>query len=168
VFTESYNPILLLNTFFAPHNFHILPMNNLSTSIAEVDQPSHQQQIRKIMFGNTQTNFVFASIFAACLVGAPVAASAQSGVASIYSGGLTANGERASASGLTAAHRTLPFGTMVRVTNQSTGRSVVVRINDRGPFVSGRVIDLTPAGARALGFSGLAHVTLDVVGHGRS
>ncbi|MGC1358804.1 MAG: septal ring lytic transglycosylase RlpA family protein [Xanthobacteraceae bacterium] len=91
-------------------------------------------------------------------------ASAQSGVASIYSGGLTANGEHASASGLTAAHKTLPFGTMVRVTNQSTGRSVVVRINDRGPFVSGRIIDLTPAGARALGFSGLTKVTLDVVG----
>jgi rare lipoprotein A len=94
-----------------------------------------------------------------------MAASAQSGVASIYSGGLTANGEHASAGGLTAAHRTLPFGTMVRVTNQSTGRSVVVRINDRGPFVRGRIIDLTPAGGRALGFSGLAPVRVDVIGH---
>jgi peptidoglycan lytic transglycosylase len=91
---------------------------------------------------------------------------ALSGVASVYSGGRTANGETAAASGLTAAHRTLPFGTMVRVTNQGTGRSVVVRINDRGPFVRGRVIDLTPAGAHALGFSGLAHVTLTVVGRG--
>ena len=117
------------------------------------------------MPGNTQTKFTLASIvLAAVLVGVPMAASAQSGVASIYSGGLTANGEHASASGLTAAHKTLPFGTMVRVTNQSTGRSVVVRINDRGPFVSGRIIDLTPAGARALGFSGLTKVTLDVVG----
>jgi rare lipoprotein A len=117
------------------------------------------------MPGNTQTKFALASIFiAACLVVAPIAASAQSGVASIYSGGLTANGEHASPSGLTAAHKTLPFGTMVRVTNQSTGRSVVVRINDRGPFVGGRIIDLTPAGARALGFSGLTKVTLDVVG----
>ncbi len=89
-----------------------------------------------------------------------------SGIASVYSGGRTANGEIAAAGGLTAAHRTLPFGTMVRVTNNSTGRSVVVRINDRGPFVRGRVIDLTPAGARALGFSGLAHVTLSVVGRG--
>ncbi|MGA7165289.1 MAG: septal ring lytic transglycosylase RlpA family protein, partial [Pseudolabrys sp.] len=59
-----------------------------------------------------------------------------------------------------AAHRTLPFGTHVRVTNKSNGRSVVVRINDRGPFVRGRIIDLTPAAASALGFSGLAHVTL--------
>jgi len=95
-----------------------------------------------------------------------IGAQAQSGIASVYgySGARTASGERASPSGLTAAHRSLPFGTLVRVTNQSTGRSVVVRINDRGPFVRGRVIDLTPAAARALGFSSLAHVTLDVVG----
>ncbi len=89
-----------------------------------------------------------------------------SGIASVYRGGHTANGEFASSGGMTAAHRTLPFGTMVRVTNRSTGRSIVVRINDRGPFVRGRVIDLTPAGAHALGFSGLAPVTLAVVGRG--
>lgn len=90
----------------------------------------------------------------------------QSGIASVYSGERTANGEFASAGGLTAAHRTLPFGSMVRVTNSSTGRSVVVRINDRGPFVRGRVIDLTPAAARAIGSSGLAHVTLAVLHRG--
>jgi rare lipoprotein A len=90
----------------------------------------------------------------------------QSGIASVYSGGRTANGERASAGRLTAAHRSLPFGTMVRVTHRGTGRSVVVRINDRGPFVRGRVIDVTPAAAHALGFSGLAPVTLTVVAHG--
>jgi len=91
------------------------------------------------------------------------AASAQSGIASIYAynGEKTANGERAHSGGLTAAHKTLPFGTRVRVTNKRNGRSVVVRINDRGPFVRGRVIDLTPAGARALGFSGLAPVTVE-------
>jgi rare lipoprotein A len=94
----------------------------------------------------------------------PVIASAQTGIASIYSGGRTANGEHARASGMTAAHRTLPFGTMVRVTNQRSGRSVVVRINDRGPFIRGRVIDVTPAAAHVLGFSGLAPVTLAVVG----
>ena len=88
-------------------------------------------------------------------------AHAQSGMASIYSGGRTANGERAAAGGLTAAHRTLPFGTQVRVTNRANGRSVVVRINDRGPFVRGRIIDLTPAGARALGFSGIARVEVE-------
>jgi rare lipoprotein A len=98
------------------------------------------------------------------LIGAGNIASAQSGIASIYSGGRTANGERASAHRLTAAHRTLPFGTMVKVTNRRTGLSVVVRINDRGPFVRGRVIDVTPAAARELGFSGLAPVELAVLG----
>lgn len=93
-----------------------------------------------------------------------MSASAQSGIASVYSGGRTANGERMVSSALTAAHRSLPFGTMVRVTDNHTGRSVVVRINDRGPFVRGRVIDLSPAAAHALGFSGLANVTLNVVG----
>jgi peptidoglycan lytic transglycosylase len=87
----------------------------------------------------------------------------MSGIASVYSGGRTANGEVAAAGGLTAAHRSLPFGTMVKVTNRGSGRSVVVRINDRGPFVRGRVIDLTPAAARAIGFYGLAPVTLSVV-----
>ncbi len=80
-------------------------------------------------------------------------------------GGRTANGEYAHADRLTAAHRTLPFGTLVRVTNRNNGRSVVVRINDRGPFIRGRVIDLTPAGARAIGFSGLAPVTLTIIDH---
>jgi len=65
---------------------------------------------------------------------------------------------------MTAAHRTLPFGTMVRVTNTGTGKSVVVRINDRGPFVKGRIIDLTPGAARAIGIAGLGAVTVDVVG----
>jgi rare lipoprotein A len=86
------------------------------------------------------------------------------GMASVYSGGRTANGEHASPGRLTAAHRSLPFGTMVRVTNRNTGRTVVVRINDRGPFVRGRVIDLTPAAAREIGMSGLAPVQLSVVG----
>lgn len=89
---------------------------------------------------------------------------AQSGIASVYNYGRTANGERVVATKLTAAHRSLPFGTLVRVTNRSNRRSVVVRINDRGPFVRGRVIDITPAGARSLGFSGLAEVDLVVIG----
>jgi rare lipoprotein A len=116
------------------------------------------------MAGNSLKTTLFASVLLVAATAIPMVASAQSGIASVYSGGRTANGERASAGGLTAAHRTLPFGTMVRVTNNRTGRSVVVRINDRGPFVRGRVIDLTPAAARELGFSGLANVTLDVVG----
>jgi rare lipoprotein A len=63
---------------------------------------------------------------------------------------------------LTAAHRTLPFGTRVTVTNRQNGRSTVVRINDRGPFVKGRVIDLSPAAAQALDVGGLAPVSLSV------
>jgi rare lipoprotein A len=97
--------------------------------------------------------------------------SATSGMASVYAskgdrynGARTASGERVQAGGLTAAHRSLPFGTRVQVTNRRNNKSVIVRINDRGPFVRGRVIDVTPAGARALGFSGLAPVTLSVVG----
>ena len=89
-------------------------------------------------------------------------AHAESGMASVYSykGSRTASGERAHPSQFTAAHRRYPFGTMVQVTNKRNGKSVVVRINDRGPFIRGRVIDVTPAAARALGFSGVAPVTL--------
>jgi rare lipoprotein A len=94
------------------------------------------------------------------------AAAPQTGIASVYSDEQTANGEYAHASALTAAHRTLPFGTMVIVTNIQTDRSVVVRINDRGPYIRGRVIDLTPAGARAIGSSGLAQVKLTVLSLG--
>jgi rare lipoprotein A len=88
------------------------------------------------------------------------------GVASVYStdsGSRTAQGGRLNPGALTAAHRSLPFGTKVRVTNKRNGRSVVVTINDRGPFVRGRVIDLTPASAHALGFAGLATVNLEVI-----
>jgi len=91
-------------------------------------------------------------------------ATAETGIASVYaySGGKTASGERANPGGLTAAHRTLKVGAQVRVTSRRNGGNVVVRINDRGPFVRGRVIDITPAAARALGFSGLAPVTVDI------
>jgi rare lipoprotein A len=87
------------------------------------------------------------------------------GLASVYSaesGTKTASGERLNSGAMTAAHRTLPFDTMVRVTNERNGRSAVVRINDRGPFLRGRVIDVSPAAARALGFSGVAPVSLNV------
>jgi rare lipoprotein A len=84
----------------------------------------------------------------------------QGGVASVYSGGGTASCERMNPGALTAAHPSLPFDTKVRVTNRHTGRSVVVRINDRGPFVKGRVIDLSPAAAKAIGVGGIAQVSL--------
>jgi rare lipoprotein A len=89
-----------------------------------------------------------------------------SGIASVYSGDRTASGERMNAGALTAAHRTLPFGTNVTVVNKHNGRAVVVRINDRGPFVRGRIIDLSPAAAREIGVSGLALVSLTVRGGG--
>jgi len=94
-------------------------------------------------------------------------AASQSGIASIYStreGTRTASGARLSDGALTAAHRSLPFGSKVYVTNTRNGKSVVVTITDRGPFIRGRIIDLTPAGARALGFNGLAPVTVRVAG----
>lgn len=88
------------------------------------------------------------------------------GMASYYgrelAGNRTANGERFDPGQLTAAHRTLPFGSMVRVTNVSNGDSVIVRINDRGPFHRGRVIDISHAAAREIGMhrSGTARVKL--------
>jgi peptidoglycan lytic transglycosylase len=97
--------------------------------------------------------------------------SAQSGMASYYgneSGSQTASGARFNAAGMTAAHRTLPFGTKVRVTNKSNGRSVVVTINDRGPFVRGRIIDLSTGAAGVIGMqgAGVAPVTVEVLGKG--
>ncbi len=86
------------------------------------------------------------------------------GNASWYaSGQRTANGERFNPNGLTAAHRSLPFGTRVRVTNRTNGRSVVVRINDRGPFIAGRQIDLARGAARAIGMGGTSFVSMSVM-----
>jgi len=94
---------------------------------------------------------------------------AQVGVASYYAGSWhgrrTASGERFDMHELTAAHRTLPFGTRVRVTNLNNGREVIVRINDRGPWKKKRVIDVSYAAARKLGMigPGTAKVRLDIV-----
>ena len=93
-------------------------------------------------------------------------ANAQTGRASWYAlTSITASGERCDPSAMTAAHRTLPFGTKVKVENLKNGRSVVVRINDRGPFVGGRIIDLTKGAAHKLDFvsSGTAQVRLTVL-----
>lgn len=92
-----------------------------------------------------------------------------SGIASWYGpgfhGNISASGERYNQNALTAAHRSLPFGTKVQVTNLNNGRSVIVKINDRGPYVRGRVIDLSAAAARSLGMmqSGVAPVRIDVL-----
>ena len=92
---------------------------------------------------------------------------AECGIASTYSSGTqTANGEAYNHMGISAAHKTLPFGTRVIVRNQRTGRSITVRINDRGPFVGGRIIDLSTGAKNALGMDGLASVCLEVVSYG--
>ena len=90
-----------------------------------------------------------------------IPAAAQCGRASWYAlHSRTASGERMNPSALTAAHRSLPFGTKLRVTNKNNGRSVVVRINDRGPFVKGRMLDLSRGAAGQLGFIGSGHTAV--------
>jgi rare lipoprotein A len=92
---------------------------------------------------------------------------ASSGMASYYwQGQMTASGARFNPSAMTAAHRSLPFGTRVRVTNRSNGRSVVVTINDRGPFIGGRIIDLSRGAAQVIAMTGagVAPVSLEILG----
>jgi len=93
----------------------------------------------------------------------------QEGLASVYSkdfdGKRTASGEPYDSRALTAAHRTLPLGTRIRVTNLDNGKSVRVRVNDRGPHVRGRIVDLSSSAAAALGFStGVARVRIEILG----
>ncbi|MBZ9675202.1 septal ring lytic transglycosylase RlpA family protein [Mesorhizobium sp. ES1-1] len=112
-----------------------------------------------------QTALVAVTIAAGLMAGASTtpanAAGGQCGRASWYAlHSKTASGERMNPSALTAAHRTLPFGTRLRVTNQGNGRSVVVRINDRGPFIRGRVLDLSKGAANQLGFIGSGHTAV--------
>lgn len=98
--------------------------------------------------------------------GAAATDAPSTGVASYYSEGTeTASGERFNPQELTAAHPNLPFGTHLRVTNLATGRSVVVRVNDRGPFVPGRSVDVSYSAAQQLGFldNGTAKVKMEVV-----
>jgi rare lipoprotein A len=90
-------------------------------------------------------------------------AHAESGLAAFYSGGRTASGEKTGPTALTAAHKTLPFGAMVLVTNVRNGKTVVVRIVDRGPYGRGRIIDVSRAAARELDMidSGTAMVSVE-------
>jgi rare lipoprotein A len=88
------------------------------------------------------------------------------GVASVYHDRITANGEHMNPSAMTGAHKSLPIGSIVTVHNKRNGRAVTVRINDRGPYVTGRVVDLSPGAARVIGMDGLAPVYLTVNGRG--
>jgi rare lipoprotein A len=131
-------------------------------TVSSRNEKERPLQHKMVLFSVTLAAYGFTFAHLNCAV-----AQARSGIASVYStesGTGTASGKKLNPRALTAAHRTLPFGTKVRVTNKKNGRSVVVTINDRGPFVRGRVIDLTPAGARVLGFSGLTQVELKVGG----
>jgi rare lipoprotein A len=114
------------------------------------------------------SKFIFAACAAtlslACL--SPSDTFAQSGVASYYGPGFhgrrTANGERFDMHGLTAAHRSMPFGSKIQVTNLGNGKSVVLRVNDRGPYIHGRVLDVSSGAANLLGMkqSGTARVSI--------
>ena len=123
------------------------------------------------MLGRFGTVIVLVAV-AACARERPVAVRpapcTQLGLASWYRPELhrTADGDREGPDALIAAHRNLPFGTRVRVTDLDSGRSVVVRIADRGPFVRGRIIDLSSAAARRLGMrqDGVASVRLEIPG----
>ncbi len=112
-------------------------------------------------FRRTRT-LVLAAAAAGSMSMAATPVLAQCGGASWYAmpRSKTANGERMNPAAMTAAHRSLPFGTKVKVTNQRNGKAVVVRINDRGPFIKGRVIDVSKAAAQALGFVGAGHTKI--------
>ena len=113
---------------------------------------------------------VIAAICAASVLSFSSAAYAQCGGASWYGPGFhgktAASGETFNENAMTAAHRTLPFGTKVKVTNSRSGKSVVVRINDRGPFIRGRVLDLSKAAAQNIGMvrAGHAKVCYEIIG----
>ena len=119
----------------------------------KVSKTSVSGQVKKVSYSPVSAKAKFAS----------------SGVASYYGPGFhgrrTANGETFNMHAMTAAHRTLPFGTLIKVTNLSNGKSTIVRVNDRGPYVGNRVIDLSVAAAKEIGstHSGVAQVSLEIV-----
>jgi rare lipoprotein A len=137
---------------------------NLATFGPFTVAPSEQQG--KVAMNKTKT-FRVCALAVLGVAASEGAAQAACGTASWYhEGAKTANGERYRPDGISAAHKTLPFGTKVMVRNQRTGRSVTVRINDRGPFIRGRIIDLSRGAKRVIGMDGLASVCLTVLGRG--
>ncbi|WP_423340263.1 septal ring lytic transglycosylase RlpA family protein [Rhizobium sp. HT1-10] len=135
--------------------------------------PRRQQAALNNVEGKLVLNIIFRTLAIAATISAsvvinPIAAFAATGCggASWYAAhSKTASGERMNASTLTAAHRSLAFGTRLRVTNKHNGKSVVVRVNDRGPFIRGRVLDLSRAAAQDIGMvsSGTANICYSVV-----
>lgn len=156
------------------------PIKIPKISIAQKQEPSlklHSQLTKSVLAveGKTQSTNQSHPLLPATQTTIPVkdrslVAQAIRGRASWYGPGFhgrpTASGERFNQNAFTAAHPYLAFGTRVRVTNMNNGKSVIVRINDRGPFVAGRIIDLSKAAARSIGLmrSGVAPVRVNIVG----
>lgn len=122
------------------------------------------------LFSRSRTSFVMAGILCLLFAAAPShgkSTRVESGIASWYGawhhGKITANGEAYDMFSMTAAHKTIPLGTLVRVRHKRSGKSLIVRINDRGPYVKGRIIDLSYAAASSLGITGISRVTVEVV-----
>jgi rare lipoprotein A len=129
-------------------------------------RPAAPERDRSVVFVPSRRVAVAHAAFTPHDNSAAATKTASQGLASFYSeGAQTASGEKFNANELTAAHPTLPFGTKLRVTNVSNGQSVTVRVNDRGPYVPGRVVDVSYSAARTLGMigGGVAKVKLDVV-----
>jgi rare lipoprotein A len=126
-------------------------------------------QIVRVLRASRSTALLIPLLAMACVHGAVAPTRTQDGLASYYgasfAGRRTASGERFDPSGFTAAHRDLPFGTKIRVTNLDNGRTVIVRINDRGPYADGRIVDVSWAAARELGMlrSGVARVRVELL-----
>lgn len=116
----------------------------------------------------TFKSLMAAAALTASIVAGAAHAATTTGIASFYwQDQLTANGEQFDKHAMTAAHKTLPFGTLVKVTHLKTGKSAVVRINDRGPYIKGRVIDLSLAAAQKIGLThkqGITKVSMEIVG----
>ncbi len=152
--------IKLFNTAF------FLGLNLISLGLGSVATATQGEIISPTAESNQKLNLNFDFQPAVEIANTAV----YSGKASWYGPGFhgrrTANGEVFNSNDLTAAHRSLPFGTKVRVTNMNNGRSVVVRINDRGPFAGGRIIDLSAGAARSINMinSGVAPVRVEVLG----
>jgi rare lipoprotein A len=163
---------------FTENEFFLIAevLDGEGTQAAVVDESGWDGRVEEIDAASLDQYASNDGVFSRIDVVAAVATSAkskckpQSGIASWYGGSLhgskTASGERFNTyaqADMTAAHKSLPMGTRVRVTNRKNGRSVIVRINDRGPFIRGRVIDVSQAAAKALHLDGVGPVELSCI-----
>ena len=154
---------------------HLPRMESKVLGGVPMDTLNAPRGLRKTLLASSAMAFLLIVLGSGCASHRPAApkprsANGQIGMASYYArsfqGRKTASGERYEMNHLTAAHRTYPFGTALRITHLGNGRNVVVRVNDRGPFVRGRIIDLSLAAARRLDMvrSGTARVSVELIG----